>query len=462
MNRLSYLLFLAMFFSDEGLKAQLWQGVDGGVNRFINQLYSDSVTNTIFAVGQFNNAGSNFVGCIAKFDGERWYALDSGLGHRPFSYNSSNSVIVYHSQIFAGGQFAKLDGVGLNATSYMATWDGIHWQACGNPTSPCYLSIANDNLFATGTYDSISGQAIDHIAKWNGSVWESFGSPLPWQQGDREVVKRVVYFQGAYYFAGNFEDANGGNEILKYDDAGWHSLQNGIRGSNSYINDMAVYNNLLFVAGKFLSSNGNSKDYVMAWDGQKWIDPFPDIQFWFEAYDLEVIAGKLYIVAPVTSNQIRRMHTLAHFDGTYFCIFGSGEESLLNVAGMEGRLFVSGAPNPVPPFFDIHYIAEWMGGKTTDTCIYQPIDAYTDTASVPFSFTVIPNPVKESFKIETNPAFSSFTLRIHDITGRAVAPARTYRAGDPPVDVTHLSAGLYFVEVQVKDRVAVVKLVKEN
>jgi hypothetical protein len=29
------------------------------------------------------------------------------------------------------------------------------------------------------------------------------------------------------------------------------------------------------------------------------------------------------------------------------------------------------------------------------------------------------------------------------------------------LDIAHLSAGLYFVEVQVKDRVEVVKLVKE-
>ncbi len=443
-----YLLLCLLLICFGVGKGQIWQEVDGGVNRFINQLYYDSATNTLFAAGQFNNAGSNYVGCIAKFDGERWHALDSGLGHRPFSYNTSNSVIVYHSKIFAGGQFEKLDGVGLNSTSYLATWDGVHWQACGNPTGPSYLSIANDNLFATGTYDSISGQAIDHIAKWNGSTWESFGSPLPWQAGDREVVKSVVYFQGAYYFAGNFEDENGGNEILKYDDAGWHSLQNGIYGSNSYVNDMAVYHNLLFVAGKFLSINGNVKDYVMAWDGEKWIDPFPDIQFWFEAYDLEVIAGKLYIVAPVTSNQIRRMHTLAHFDGTYFCIFGSGEESLLNVAGLGGSLFVSGAPNPVPPLFDIHYIAEWMGGNTTDSCIYQPVSVSSDTISSTFDILVFPNPAYQSFKIETNPAFSSFTLRIHDITGREVATYRTYRAGDPPVDVAPLSAGLYFVEVR--------------
>ncbi|MBK9453037.1 MAG: T9SS type A sorting domain-containing protein [Bacteroidetes bacterium] len=207
------------------------------------------------------------------------------------------------------------------------------------------------------------------------------------------------------------------------------------------------YQQFALVAGKFLSINGNVKDYVMAWDGEKWIDPFPDIQFWFEAYDLEVIAGKLYIVAPVTSNQIRRMHTLAHFDGTYFCIFGSGEESLLNVAGLGGSLFVSGAPNPVPPLFDIHYIAEWMGGNPTDSCIYQPVSVSSDPISST-RHSGFPNPAYQSFKIETNPAFSSFTLRIHDITGREVATYRTYRAGDPPVDVAPLSAGLYFVEVR--------------
>ncbi len=72
-----------------------------------------------------------------------------------------------------------------------------------------------------------------------------------------------------------------------------------------------------------------------------------------------------------------------------------------------------------------------------------------------------PNPTKSDFSLHLPENIKSCTLKIHDITGREVAASRTYRAGDPPVDVTHLSAGLYFVEVRVKDRVEVIKLVKQ-
>ncbi len=97
--------------------------------------------------------------------------------------------------------------------------------------------------------------------------------------------------------------------------------------------------------------------------------------------------------------------------------------------------------------------------ETIDSASPNPSDQDPMTQNPTIS--LYPNPTKSNFTLTLPPNTSTCTLKIHDITGREVAPARTYRAGDPPVDVTHLSAGLYFVEVRVKDRVEVIKLVKQ-
>ncbi len=106
------------------------------------------------------------------------------------------------------------------------------------------------------------------------------------------------------------------------------------------------------------------------------------------------------------------------------------------------------------------YIAKWIGGDSTDICVSQPVRVQDPEWTQKPTISLNPNPTKSSFTLTLPANTSTCTLKIHDITGREVASSRTYRAGDPPVDVAHLSAGLYFVEVRIKDRVEVVKLVK--
>ena len=130
-----------------------------------------------------------------------------------------------------------------------------------------------------------------------------------------------------------------------------------------------------------------------------------------------------------------------------------------DVAGLNGHLYVTTSYyNHADPF---RFIAKWIGGDSTDICISQPVRIHDPALTQNPTISLYPNPTNSSFTLTLPPNTSTCTLKIHDITSHEVAPARTYRAGDPPVDVAHLSAGLYFVEVQVKDWVEVTKLVKQ-
>lgn len=79
---------------------------------------------------------------------------------------------------------------------------------------------------------------------------------------------------------------------------------------------------------------------------------------------------------------------------------------------------------------------------------------------------ISPNPVSEHFLIMPNsPGLAPsadqlpLSLRILDLQGREVLPERSYRAGDPPVDVSMLSAGVYVVQVRMRAGVENIKLV---
>jgi hypothetical protein len=71
-----------------------------------------------------------------------------------------------------------------------------------------------------------------------------------------------------------------------------------------------------------------------------------------------------------------------------------------------------------------------------------------------------PNPSNSSFDIGSSKA-TIFEVKISDITGRTVMQPFIYRSGSAPVNVEQLPAGIYLVQVRVKDRVQTVKFIKQ-
>ncbi|HEX2899725.1 MAG TPA: T9SS type A sorting domain-containing protein [Bacteroidia bacterium] len=177
---------------------------------------------------------------------------------------------------------------------------------------------------------------------------------------------------------------------------------------------------------------------------------------------MQLIDGKLHILGTHrvwNGSSWQGPYQIAHFDGQEFCSFGGQDIFPRDVAGLNGQLYVTTG-------YYIHAdtfggIAKWIGGDSTDICISQPVRIQDPTLTAEPTISLYPNPTNTAFSLNLPPNSGSCILRFHDITGREVAAPLTYLAGDPPVDVAHLSTGLYFVEVRVKDRVEVVKLVKE-
>jgi hypothetical protein len=78
-------LLLLLSLAPFGVPAQLWQPVGGGVDNTVTAISSESEDGMLYIGGNFQYAGSQFLGQVAAWDGGNWVALDSGLGCLPWA-----------------------------------------------------------------------------------------------------------------------------------------------------------------------------------------------------------------------------------------------------------------------------------------------------------------------------------------------------------------------------------------
>jgi hypothetical protein len=138
----------------------------------------------LYAGGDFTTAGGVSANCIAKWDGNSWSTLGSGVGESP--YPGIGALAVMGTNLYAGGRFTTAGGVSAN---YIAKWDGSVWSALGSGMAGWdheidALAVIGTNFYAGGSFGTAGGVVAKHIAKWDGSVWSALGSGidtnLPW------------------------------------------------------------------------------------------------------------------------------------------------------------------------------------------------------------------------------------------------------------------------------------------
>ncbi len=439
------------------LPAQLWETVGGGCSSGVRGFFADSTSNLLYVVGAFQYAGDSLASGIATWDGATWGTVGHGKWDT-VNFSGTTpilSVEKYGDNLFAGGMMEMMAGDRDNA--FLSRWDGQQWNVCGNPNAPIYLNVANGRLFALGGFSEISGRPTQKIAVWDGLEWVRFGDSLPFKRDGQ--LSSAAFYNGEYYFTGHVKVADTWRCILRWTGSAWDYVDG--RGEEiDLINDVIVYKGQLFVGGWFFASAGNPASYLMAWDGSRWYDPFPNVQFASTVNDLQIIDDELYIAGGhyvFDGVQWQGQYQISRYNGQEFCSFGGGDILPLTMEGYNGSLFV-GCQGLVGSD-RLNYIAKWIGGNATDICISQPV-RITDPATTAPLATLSPNPTQSQFTLTLPAGSGPCTLQIHDLSGRVVLSTQRYHAG-AQVDVAALAAGLYFVEVQLRDRTEVLKLVKE-
>ncbi len=141
----------------------------------------------LYAAGQFTHAGMQPANSIARWDGAAWSALGDGLGPNgnepPFAYGFALAAFNDGSgpALYVGGEFSSAGGA---PAANIARWNGQSWSTLGsgvNATVRCMAPFDDGTgsaLYVGGDFTEAGGATATHIARWNGSTWSALGSGL--------------------------------------------------------------------------------------------------------------------------------------------------------------------------------------------------------------------------------------------------------------------------------------------
>lgn len=282
-------LIVVFFFISAQCFSQNWEALGGGATHQVRGLYVDTLENSLYAVGQFQEIGGIPADRVAKWNGQQWISMcDTGgiLDSNPII-----EIMRHEGKIIISGQQWDMDGQFCHQTGFL---DDTIWQPYGNPNSLAFMNQSGSDLFILGAFTQLDGQAIQLAARKTAAGWESIGDKTIWNQTTGFTYEAINY-QNKIVVSGNF-DIPGFEEIIQWNGTNWEPLGQGVLGEAG-VAFLKEYQGILYVGGWFEKfPGGNVASNVMAWDGEKWFDPFPEVTFNHILRDMQIIDNEIYFV----------------------------------------------------------------------------------------------------------------------------------------------------------------------
>ncbi len=250
----------------------------------------------LFVGGSFSSAGTVAANAVAAFDPstETWSALGGGIN--PGSTNSFVAALEPYRtptgyRLYVGGLSSHVvnGGLAVPNTASLAAWDGAAWSAVGtgwtasNRGSVWTLldwerTPGVQRLVAGGGWPSIGGASADGIAVYDGSTWSNIGGT-----GDTgiagpfsPVVFASAVYQNQLYIGGRFASVNGiaAPLVARFTSSVWQRPGAlAAAGSVSDISAFVVFDSgvgpRLFAGGYDMRVGGQSTS-IAAWNGTTW------------------------------------------------------------------------------------------------------------------------------------------------------------------------------------------------
>jgi hypothetical protein len=443
MNKLRLIIGISIILNPVLLVAQNWQRLGVGVNYSTISLFADTINNKIYAGKNLMGSGLNG---LDVWDGGVWDTL------------SFVQTSVY--------KINKFQGDIIVANGDIRKWNGTNWVNLASTTAGAVLGLYNDNdnnLYVTGWIDTIDGIPASKIAKWDGVSWSAIDTS---HWGGGASVCSIIY-KGDLYVGGNFgNNTRTIDRIARWDGSLWHSVGNGMPGGDAIINCFEIYNNELYVAGRFYASSGCPGNSIAKWDGVQWSDVgggFSDINP--TLYDLKVFDGELYASGIFDTVGGVPIKDIAKWNGTNWCGLGFNPVGLgrgvLGLDVLNNELYIGGG------FKDINndtmnYVAKWTGGSFVDVC--GNTTGIDETIIEKEKLHMYPNPATNQITIEFEPTREECLIEIKNVLGEIVYSAAAKNVVGKQaksIDVSGFSNGVYFLQVQIGGSVLNKKFVKQ-
>jgi len=355
-----------------------WSDLAGGVNFWVYTV--EAAGDGIYAGGVFNMIGGEPFNYIAKWVGGQWEHLGSGSSNNVFDIEYSPSMGLY-----AVGDFSQDAGPGGNQ---LARWINSQWQSLGNPefysgSSPSIAVTSSFLYVLTSRFSRLPGtKNARGIAAWNGSEWAGLGSGIgPIQYSDQIAyhTQSLGWYNNTVFVGGTFKSAGDDsiNSLVKWENDKWTRVgESDLQVANaSYlteVNAMEVWNDRLYIAGKFDTISGMYLRNIASWDGSAWQNlgdgvgnqPAPDNG---KVTTIHQMNNKLYIGGYFNEAGNIPVKNIAVWDGTTWDSLGSGilHSTIESITHYGNMLYVGGGFNSaggVP----VNMIAQWDGTSWSD------------------------------------------------------------------------------------------------
>lgn len=190
-------------------------------------VFDDGTGSKLYVGGDPGTTGTGVpMNGVIAWDGQNWSPLGSGLGGGPFNFAAAFAVYDDGTgpALYVGGDFAQAGGVTVN---HVARWDGQNWSALGSGLSGTqfpyggsglgvYDSGQGNELFVAGLFTDAGGAASAHIARFDGQSWQSAQGGVFFDEGYSSGGPFFVYDEGAgpelwscgYYLRAGAVDSN--------------------------------------------------------------------------------------------------------------------------------------------------------------------------------------------------------------------------------------------------------------